>query len=244
MIGQPFIILQSTDSTNNYAMGLVQHGMAQDGCVVFAHHQTAGKGQRGRSWISEPNQNITLSVVLEPPLALHQQFILSMFTAHCICDWLEKEVGIELRIKWPNDLYWRDRKAGGILIENQILGQNWQFAVIGIGINLNQVQFPTESGRPVSLRQITGKSFDPLDLSYQLCDALQRNMHLIQSAPWQQLVKSYNQRLYKRGELVKIRYNQTVFETQIVEVDVHGRLHTQDVIKRDFAFGTVEWLFA
>jgi BirA family biotin operon repressor/biotin-[acetyl-CoA-carboxylase] ligase len=244
MIGQPFIILQSTDSTNNYAMGLVQHGMAQDGCVVFAHHQTAGKGQRGRSWISEPNQNITLSIVLEPPLALHQQFILSMFTAHCVCEWLEKEVDIDMQIKWPNDLYWRDRKAGGVLIENQIQGQNWQFAVVGIGINLNQVEFPTDSGRPVSLRQITGKSFDPLEMSYRLCDVLQRNSPLLDTAQTGKLVENYNKRLYKKGELVKIRHHHTLFETRIVGVDAHGQLHTQDVIERDFAFGTVEWIFA
>ena len=125
-IGKPFIELQSIDSTNKYAMALIRgndvperQGEAQHGTAIFSHEQTAGKGQRGKEWISEKGSNIVLSILLNPyPLALTDQFKLSVCVAVSIHELLSKYAGDETKIKWPNDLYWRDRKAGGVLIEN------------------------------------------------------------------------------------------------------------------------------
>lgn len=242
MIGQPFLTLASTDSTNNYAMALVQQGMAQHGCAVFARNQTAGKGQRGRVWVSEADQNIALSVVLKPACTLDQQFLLSMFAAVAVAEWLSTLIGDETRIKWPNDLYWRDRKAGGILIENLIQGRIWSFAILGIGINLNQVAFPEGAGRPVSVRQITGKSFDPLEQAYRLCDQLQQREQLLLAGQESKLVATYNDLLYRRGETVSLQTPQEILQTRIREVDQQGRLHTRDTQDRAFTHGAVEWL--
>jgi BirA family transcriptional regulator, biotin operon repressor / biotin---[acetyl-CoA-carboxylase] ligase len=123
LIGNPFIELQQVESTNNYATGMVHEGMAQHGMVVFANHQTKGKGQHNRTWLSEEGKNIAMSVILQPPgLALSQSFLISMATALGVQRFFAKYAGSETKVKWPNDLYWRDRKAGGILIENIVLG--------------------------------------------------------------------------------------------------------------------------
>jgi BirA family biotin operon repressor/biotin-[acetyl-CoA-carboxylase] ligase len=241
MIGQPFHTLASTDSTNNYAMGLVQQGLAHHGCAVFARNQTAGKGQRGRVWVSEADQNIALSVVLKPSCTLDQQFLLSMFAAVAVAEWLSTLVGDETRIKWPNDLYWRDRKAGGILIENLIQGRSWTFAILGIGININQVTFPEGAGRPVSVRQITGKTFDPLEQAYRLCDQLQHRETWLRVGQESTLVEAYNALLYKKGEEVSLQTQAGILQTRIQKVDEKGLLHTQDTVARQFVHGSVEW---
>src|ERR1700730_10313043 len=136
------IELESVDSTNNYAMARIHEGMASDGLVCLARHQWAGKGQRGKTWLSEPGQNLIMSLVIEPtPLILTQQFLLSAAVALGIMDLIAVLVKNGWSIKWPNDIYWNDRKAAGILVESVIQGGNWRFAVAGIGMNLNQWSF-------------------------------------------------------------------------------------------------------
>src|ERR1700741_610993 len=116
-------ILNSIDSTNNYAMQKVHAGLASHGNGYFALEQTAGKGQRGKSWTAAHGENIILSVTVETlPVKGLEPFHLSVATALAAKDLLEKYAGNEVGIKWPNDIYWRDRKAGGILIENVLRG--------------------------------------------------------------------------------------------------------------------------
>src|SRR5687768_10334996 len=120
-LGMPFIELQSVDSTNNYALGQIQKGLAGHGTCFFAHEQYSGKGQRGKTWATETGSNIIISIVLERPfLQPFRQFDLSGSVAVAIQDFFSNYAGPETKIKWPNDLYWRDRKAGGMLIENII----------------------------------------------------------------------------------------------------------------------------
>ena len=175
-IGRAFIELESVDSTNNYAMAQVHAGSASHGTIFFAHEQRAGKCQRGKIWASAPGENIMMSVVLEPVfLPITDQFPLSAAVALSCRDLFIRYAGIEqTAIKWPNDLYWRDRKAGGILIENAFRGDRWLFAIAGIGVNINQVQFPESLQTPVSLRQITGLAFDAVNLSRELGACLEQ----------------------------------------------------------------------
>ena len=160
-IGHPIIELSSVESTNIYAMQMAHARLASPGTVYFAWEQTAGKGQRQKSWKSEPGQNLILSAVTTPEVAFREnQFRLSCSAALACRDFFSKYAGDETTIKWPNDLYWRDRKAGGILIENIIRGIHWEYAIIGIGININQTFFDPSLPNPVSLKQITGKNFN------------------------------------------------------------------------------------
>jgi BirA family biotin operon repressor/biotin-[acetyl-CoA-carboxylase] ligase len=159
--GSSIVILKQIDSTNNYAMAKVHAGMAKHGDSYFTTYQTAGKGQRGKHWDTANGVNIALSLVLEVKLLnASQQFQLLVSVALGCYDFFARYAGQETSIKWPNDIYWRDRKAVGVLIENVFQGSQWNFAVVGIGVNINQTSFDPSLKNPVSLKQITGKTFD------------------------------------------------------------------------------------
>ena len=158
------------DSTNNYATGLVHAAMAQHGMAVFAHEQTRGRGQRQKQWISEAKANIAISIVIEPKeLGTSQIFLLSKTVALGVLELFKNYAAEGWSVKWPNDIYWRDRKAGGILIENMIQGTDWRYAIAGIGLNINQTDFGGLGNKAVSLKQITGKTFEPTVLAKELC---------------------------------------------------------------------------
>lgn len=236
LIGQPFIILPTVDSTNNYAMGLASEGMATHGTTVFAEYQTSGKGQRGKSWNSSPKENIILSVILQPP-GHGQPFHISAMVALACAELLERYAKSEVSVKWPNDIYWRDRKAAGILVENKFQGSTWIWTVAGIGMNINQVDFDPLIANPVSLKQITGANTDTLELAKELCEILQ---HRYATFELDALLAEYNQRLFRRGEWVKLKTDEGVINTRIVEIDHSGRLITEDTVRR--AFDQVVWI--
>lgn len=247
-IGSPFIELQSVDSTNNYARQQIHAGLAQPGMAVFTHEQVAGKGQRGKVWTSEKGANIALSIVIKPAsLRLMQQFQLSACVAVAIHNFFVKYAGDETKIKWPNDLYWQDRKAGGILIEN-IVGStasdngSWDWSIIGIGINLNQVIFPSFLPNPVSLMQITGKRFDPIELAKEICSKLDTCFQQLISEGFDDIYAAYTSALYKRNEKVKLKKDNRLFEPVIKTVTSAGRLVVQHAIEEEFDFGQVEWI--
>ena len=165
-----FMILTSVDSTNNYAMASIRDGIAKHGYACFSYEQTHGKGRRGKVWRTEKGKNIILSIVVNTSfLTVYQQFYLSAAVSLGCIDLFKKYAGDETKIKWPNDIFWNDRKAGGILIENVIKGNVWQWSVIGIGININQTEFNLDTVfKPVSLKQITWKDFDVIELAKEL----------------------------------------------------------------------------
>ena len=252
-IGIPFLELQSVDSTNNYARGLLHEGLAHHGLAIFAHEQLQGKGQRGKTWVSEQDANIILSVVINPrPLQITEQFQMTVCTAVAIHDFFSNYAGNDTRIKWPNDLYWQDRKAGGILIENVISAgkpetDRWQWAIIGTGININQTSFSPDLKNPVSLRQITGKIFDPIALAKELCSVLYKKFKQLIAGGFEKIFLDYLSVLYKKYEAVKLRKGNRVFEATITGVSPNGKLiverlmeHTPTTIAIDF--GEVEWV--
>jgi BirA family transcriptional regulator, biotin operon repressor / biotin---[acetyl-CoA-carboxylase] ligase len=242
-IGHAFIELGSVDSTNNYAMAQAAAGAAGHGTLYFARDQWAGKGTRGRSWSSKPGENIILSAVIEPvALVSSQAFALSACAALACYDLFSHYAGTEAtRIKWPNDLYWGDRKAGGILIENSFRGDRWALAILGIGININQTDFPVTARNPVSLRQITGQSYDAVQLARELGTCLDRRYReLTGGIPG--LVARYNTRLYRLGQEVRLRKDNIAFDTVVTGVSAQGHLLTKDALEREFSFGEVEWV--
>jgi BirA family biotin operon repressor/biotin-[acetyl-CoA-carboxylase] ligase len=232
------------DSTNNYAMAQATEGRASHGTLFFAYDQWAGKGQRGRSWTSTPGENIVLSAVLEP-LALQpaQAFSLSVCVALACHDLFSRYAGPEsTSIKWPNDLYWNDRKAGGILIENHFQGDRWPLAIVGMGININQVDFAPTARNPVSLRQITGRSFQAAELARELGTCLDlRYSALVEKDAATQLTE-YNSKLYRHKQTIRLKKDNAVFETVVQGVSARGQLLTRDVMDREFSFGEVEWV--
>jgi BirA family transcriptional regulator, biotin operon repressor / biotin---[acetyl-CoA-carboxylase] ligase len=287
-IGQPFVELQSVDSTNKYATGLIQEarlpdrqGSVKHGMAFFAHEQTAGKGQRGKEWITEKGANIILSILIQPAgFTINDQFKLSACIAGAVHQFFSKYAGddtistesIEKRalprtikanaknsakdfkttIKWPNDIYWQDRKAAGILIENVIgpgtadhnpnSSSNWQWAVAGIGININQTVFAPQLHNPVSLKQITGKIFDPVQLAKELCIIINERYNELLKNGFENIFNYYLQHLYKKDEKVKFKKDTRVFEALVKDVTKTGRLIVQHSIEEEFDFGELEWV--
>lgn len=238
-----FSILDSVDSTNNYAMGQVHAGLAKHGKAWFANNQTAGKGQRGKAWQSSPGDNIILSIIIEPfpGTGVHRFSFNASIVLACIY-FLQSLTAESFKIKWPNDIYWRDRKAGGILIENVLQGNQWKWSVIGVGININQTNFPMNLKNPVSLKDITGIKYDTIALAKQLHTFILKWIELPDEVPVVKIMQDYNAVLYKKDEEVQLRKNNIVFKTHIKEVDQFGNLLTRDVMDRSFIFGEVEWL--
>jgi BirA family biotin operon repressor/biotin-[acetyl-CoA-carboxylase] ligase len=242
-IGLPFLVLDTVDSTNNYAMGQLHAGLAKHGQTYFALHQFAGKGQRGKTWNAQPGENITMSIILIPDFPNNQySFLLSAAVALSCVDVLRNYSIEDAKVKWPNDIYWRDRKTGGILIENLYRANDWKYAVAGIGINVNQTSFDYLQDSAVSLKQITGLDYDPIEVSKALCLKLQHRYEQLLDGQHDAIMDDYNELLYKKGEKIRLRKDNIVFETSISHVSPSGRLHTRDVIERDFDFGEVEWI--
>ncbi|WP_341834242.1 biotin--[acetyl-CoA-carboxylase] ligase [Chitinophaga pollutisoli] len=244
MIGFPFHVLNTVDSTNNYAMARVSEGPVTAGSTWFAMEQTAGKGQRGKQWRSEPGENIMLSTVLQPALGLHQQFMLSVAVALGAFDFFCKYAGDESRIKWSNDIYWRDRKAGGILIENVLRGSVWQYAIVGVGLNINTPRFPDELQNPVSLRQITGREWDTIELAQDLCRHLDKRYQQLSPDTYPAMLTDYKSHLYRMEEPALYRINGEVFQGVIRDVLPDGRLcleKNKEIL--ELGFGEVEFVF-
>lgn len=245
----PVIELLSIDSTNNYALSLLkQENLTerqeplQHGSAVFAHEQYAGKGQRGKTWQSRKGENVHLSVVLHPQkIGLHRQFLLIALVALSVRTVFERHAKSDIVIKWPNDIYFGDRKACGILIENIISGREWKWAVAGIGININQVDFSAVTDRqPVSLRQITGKSFDCLPLALEVRDEI---VLRYEKADFSRLIDEYNHFLYKKNETVSFEKDHALFNGIVKNVSADGKLHVQaGTTPFSFDFGEVKWL--
>ncbi|MEJ7627641.1 MAG: biotin--[acetyl-CoA-carboxylase] ligase [Ferruginibacter sp.] len=237
-----FSILDSVDSTNNYAMARVHEGMAKHGSAWFARHQTAGKGQRGKAWQSLPGSNITFSLIIKPdPTFFVHHFSFNATVALACINFLHSITGENYKLKWPNDIYWRDRKAGGILIENVLQGNNWKWCVLGIGINVNQTHFE-EVSNAVSLKNITGKDYEPITLAKQLHKMILERNDQMKSISSKSIMQDYNNVLYKKEEEVQLKKDNIIFKTRIKEVNEYGNLLTQDVMERSFVFGEVAWI--
>ena len=154
------IRLAETNSTNNYLREQCAKARLPEGSLVIADFQTAGKGQVGNSWESEAGKNLMFSLLLYPDfLPANRQFLISQIASLSVKETLEGYTD-SITVKWPNDIYWKDRKICGMLIENDLSGVHLDCSVIGIGLNINQEIFRSDAPNPVSLAQITGKTYD------------------------------------------------------------------------------------
>ena len=232
-IGLPFTELTEVDSTNIYAMNQVKTNLAGHGAAFLAQKQWAGKGQMGKVWEAETGQNILLSVVLDPKKLVFngselEPSIVSMLVAVGCFNFFITYAGDETRIKWPNDIYWRDRKAAGILIENSFRGPIWQWSVAGMGVNINQTEFGTGLQKAVSLKQMTGKTFQVPALAKELCSHIEAALQMVVDKGPGTLLELYNNALYKKGELVTVSVNEVIKTVTICGVLPNGYLKIEN----------------
>jgi BirA family biotin operon repressor/biotin-[acetyl-CoA-carboxylase] ligase len=239
----PLIELQQTDSTNNYAMNLVRQGMAKDGQAIVAYHQTAGKGQRAKSWLTEEAKGLNLSILASTEFLVPVNgFQLLAAMAVAVTDELFSITGKEFKIKWPNDVYWHDKKAGGILIETVIQGTKWKWSVIGIGINVLQESFPPDLPNPVSLKQISGNNIDIKIIAENIRKRAMDYIQTLKEEGFEEIYQIYLKSLYKLGEMAMVRINNQNQSLFIKGVSKEGLLETGNEERVLYTFGELEWL--
>ena len=226
----------SLDSTNSYLLRKFEAETAALAgrspvtmwtAAVAAKTQTAGRGQRQNDWQDDPGESLLLSVAAMPAHTLEQQALFSFGMAVAVAEALERHCpGLEVELKWPNDLMAAGRKLGGILIENILRGMHWQLAVTGVGINLLQTQFLPSLAGAVSLLQLTGRRYPAEALATDLSAAI---FAAATTLPAKNLLQCYNARLFRRGAFQDFSTAGKLWTGRVESVEADGRLLTTDV---------------
>lgn len=239
------IEIEEADSTNTAAPALA----TETPCLVYALRQTAGRGQRGNTWESEPGKNLTASLVFTPAnIEAGEQFAISEAVALAVADMLA-QTGVEAMVKWPNDIYAGDRKICGILIENQLTGKRITRTVAGMGINVNQTEFLSDAPNPVSVAQLTGESHDIAAAARMLAACLESRLATACSpddADRERLHEEYMGRLWRGKGYHRFRDTKAgrTAGARIASVAPDGTLtlEERDGTRGTYAFKEVEFI--
>lgn len=225
-VGRVFHDLPEVDSTNAHALSLLSKSKPPEGTVISARFQSAGRGQIGSGWESKAGKNIILSAILYPEFLLaSRQFLLNQAISLALCEFVATHVPGPVRIKWPNDIYVKNRKIAGLLIQNTISRNHLKSSVAGIGINVNQAHFLTNLPNPTSFKLETGDEFDIHQLIPLLCNHLEANYLKLKSRKIVPLQQEYLRQLYRFGEpSIFKRSNGDVFQGAISGVSDGGKL--------------------
>ncbi len=238
--------LDEVDSTNNEALRRI--GEISNLTVLAAINQTAGRGQRGNSWLTHAGENLTFSMVVRfggdqfPMLKANMQFRITVSVTLGVMDYLEGK-GIDCRVKWPNDIYVRSRKICGMLIENSLNDRLISYSIVGIGLNVNQKEFPPQLVNPVSMSILTGKEYDiRLELT-ELCECVRRRLLDLGSPD---CFNEYVGKLFRRDvfyEYVICSTGVTV-KAKIIGVTDYGLLvlETEKGERMEFAFKEISYV--
>lgn len=239
---KPIVELDEIDSTNNYAMRLIDADTAQDGLTITAQRQTSGKGQRGRQWQGSENESLLMSIIIIPSLKIDDQFILCAAAAVSVIQALEFfEIDENIKIKWTNDIIINDKKAGGILIENVLRGDAWNYAVIGIGLNVSQSEFSMEFPYATSIKIASGKKIDVGLLRDEIRYHFFRNTS--DEVNPEELINSYNEYLFKKNEWQEFSGETGNWQAQVLEAGKNGKLKVRTVNgdEVEYMHGAINW---
>lgn len=207
--------IANTNSTNTLLKQLAAEGNPPE--FIYAGYQTAGRGQTGNSWESEEGKNLLCSILLPPNKNLY-------FLNIAVGVAMIRVIGEDCTIKWPNDIYYRDKKVAGILVENALIGNEIRYSIAGIGLNVNQTTFVSDAPNPISLKQIRGQEYDIEELMNQLLEAV----HTVLNEPEQEVWSYYKSHLYRREGFWPFEDQKGRFEAAIQDV-----LPTGEIVLRD-----------
>jgi BirA family biotin operon repressor/biotin-[acetyl-CoA-carboxylase] ligase len=226
-VGQHAIHLTAVDSTNSYASEMLRQMRPSEGTIIYTFEQNKGRGQRGNDWISEPNKNIALSLILYPSfLAPKDQFLLTKTISLAMADLMAETLAgmnFSVKIKWPNDIYVNEKKIAGILTENVISENKIQSSVIGIGININQINF--ENLNATSFNILTDKEFQLNQIVNSLCKHIEARY--LQLKTGKSVKEEYLKYLYRFEEWKKYSTKGVTFEGKIRNVSETGKLQVE-----------------
>ncbi len=244
-VGQNLITLNEVDSTNSYLKDILTNTKPVEGTVIMAESQYAGRGQQQNKWHSEPRKNLAFSILLNPSfLPVSNQFELTRVVSLGVYDALKPLLGDGLKIKWPNDVYYNDSKLGGILIENLVQGTKIKHSVIGIGLNINQTDFPAWVPNPASVKQILQRDEDKLAILSDICGHIEGWYLKLKGGRADEIHNAYLRILYWLNQPGKFRSNGETFEGTIKNVRDNGLLVVENNLNSEleFSFKQIEFL--
>ncbi|MCX6292441.1 MAG: biotin--[acetyl-CoA-carboxylase] ligase [Bacteroidetes bacterium] len=223
--GRQATFLETVNSTNSYLLHMLSKNHLPEGSVIVAHHQSEGRGQASEKWVSETGKNLLLSIVFYPSfLSTQNLFILSKTFALGIADGIRQITGIEIKIKWPNDIYAGDKKICGMLIENSIRNPNVNHTVLGIGLNVNQDFYPIEIPNAASLKILVGHELDLDECFCCLCNAIEKRYLQLKAGHFDQIHEDYVAALYRYGAFHRYENPSEQFRAKITAVGDDGKL--------------------
>lgn len=194
VFGKNLVIYDSIDSTNSCAKILAASG-TPEGSIVIAENQTEGRGRLGRRWISEPGTCLLFSLVIRPTLEINKVGLLPFFVAAAVAIAIEKATGMQCECKWPNDVLLNGKKCCGILLESTFQHNLLEYAVIGIGININQASFDGDlEETATSLKLAAHKSFDRYEIFRSIVESLEHLYGDIKAGDFKKTLSEWNSR--------------------------------------------------
>lgn len=209
--------------------------------LLTTDYQTAGHGQRGTAWESDKGLNLTFSFLFHPiTLRADQQFYLSEALSLAVAESLDKYTR-DISVKWPNDIYWQDKKICGMLLEHDLQGLYICTTLTGVGVNVNQTSFQSDAPNPISLRQITGKIIDREELLYAILQHFEHFYRLVLRGEYTFIHSLYIKRLYRGTNFHLFSDSQGLFEAEIYEISPIGKLllRRENGEIREYAFKEV-----
>jgi len=238
------IPVETVTSTNSYLKELAHRQVLEEGTVIVTRNQTEGRGQRGSSWESETGKNITCSILLYPSfLPVQRFFLLSEAIALGVKKTLDAYTE-GITIKWSNDIYYQERKIAGILIENELTGNEYSLSIAGIGVNINQEHFLSDAPNPVSLKQITGREHDIEALLREMIQNILCRYEQLKTGNTESIISMYHEALYRKTGFHRYEDSEGIFSARIDYVSDDGFLHlvTDRNEERNYAFKNVRFL--
>jgi BirA family transcriptional regulator, biotin operon repressor / biotin---[acetyl-CoA-carboxylase] ligase len=241
-LGKDIHFLPDCHSTNDMALQALRQKEAYEGSIFITNHQTRGKGQRGNTWETKPGENLTFSLVLQPQfLDLSEQFLLNIAVSNAIRQGMQEYIP-QLQVKWPNDLVVPGvGKIGGILIENLVGSKGWEYAVVGIGLNINQREF--SSPQATSLSLVTGSTYPLEELFKLLITQVEQAYIALKKGKIELLKQEYLRHLYLIDQWASYRVGEQVQEGKIIGISESGNLLLEYPSGKQQSFGIKEISF-
>lgn len=244
IIGSVRMFHEKVSSTNTLASLMVRDENPVEGTVILSSFQDDGRGQKGNGWESEPGKNLLMSIILYPVMVRpDEQFLISQMVSLSVVDLVSGEMP-DARIKWPNDIYVRDDKIAGILIENSIMGETLCSCVAGIGLNVNQKVFRSSAPNPVSMALATGREHDLATVTDKLLRLLDERYLMVTEGKAKELADNYHSALYRRGEWRRYSDADGEFTGMIEEVRSNGLmvLRRRNGSVKEYAFKEIDYI--
>jgi BirA family biotin operon repressor/biotin-[acetyl-CoA-carboxylase] ligase len=235
--------VEETKSTNSHLKSMAATSKVDEGTVILADYQSGGRGQGDNIWQADRGLNILCSILLKPEIdALHFFSLTTMFSL-ALTDML-KDLFVEAQIKWPNDIYYENSKLAGLLIENSLTGPVINQSIAGIGLNVNQKEFPSWIPNPVSLSAILGREQDREALQRLLLTKIASRYAQMKAGRFDDLLQEYNSKLYRAGQRCRFRNENGEFTGMVKAVKTKGEfvLELPSGELKAYLFGEIKML--